>query len=1016
MCRVTIFSLWRRLGPALMLLVASCAKPPQEAYLGATAASVSQTEIGENSAGEACTQAAIGGGVDIFCGTWLQPSARLRTAPAVPSLRQAAVSGAWRAAIDTRFSCGEPSESTILGNIPALAMSCARRLGGWPHVALVATVGTTTWFADGVLPAFPVMERAIAIGTGRAAPAPGSQRSDAMAMFAERLALSSFGSGDIGQYDQLIEAGTRANLADDPGQAEVAFRAALALQERALGRDDPNIVTPLTYLALQLSNQGRDQEADQLFTRGAALVDRAADPLAVARLAHYRALHARNRNDPDEALRLLTRAEAEYRRALPPGVIAARVTPPASRFVRSGPTNITDLLPSRELVTDPVARSALFGLIEVWRYRGLVLRDLGRVAESAAILHQANDLARGNGITQPLLMARLYRAGAMTEASSGRHEVASDALDRAVTAFGRVLPGSKPVANTRMVRARQLALAGDGDTALRECRAGAKILSDLKSGTEPGFVAGCLDIFAAQAARQPAERQALYAEMFAISQVAQGGITSQQIAQATVRLGENAKNPRVADAVRARQDAGGVLAELYRKRDDVMQRVGAGSPEVSELDERIGTQQAVLAEADSALQAAAPNYGQLVQQVVPAATVQAALRSSEAFVAMTLNADTGWVFLVRKDRLAVARTEGGLNRMSELVGRVRASIEADDGVLPQFDTESAHAIYRATLAPVSEGLEGIDALAIAPVGPLLAIPFDMLLTAPSPPEALGKAPWLLRRFSLSHVPSPGNFVSLRKISGGSRAARPWFGFGEFTPLTLEQARKTFPAAECVSSAKTLAELSTLPFAKRELEAARLLLGAQTSEELLGPAFTAANVLSRDLRDYRVLQFSTHALLPSEIACQTEPAIVTSAPTGAEDASGALLSASKVANLNLDADLVILSACNSGGPGGIVAGESLSGLARSFFYAGARALMVTHWAVNDQTAAYLVAVMLRQLRDNPGYGIAEALRAAELGMLDGAGADLNPAVAHPFYWAPFAVIGDGSGRLTGIAAR
>jgi CHAT domain-containing protein len=214
----------------------------------------------------------------------------------------------------------------------------------------------------------------------------------------------------------------------------------------------------------------------------------------------------------------------------------------------------------------------------------------------------------------------------------------------------------------------------------------------------------------------------------------------------------------------------------------------------------------------------------------------------------------------------------------------------------------------------------------------------------------------------------------------------------------------------------LTRLSPLPFAKRELEAARLLLGAATTDELLGEAFTAANVLGRDLRDYRVLQFSTHALLPSEIACQTEPAIVTSVPRGALDAGGALLTASQVAGMNLDADLIILSACNSGGPGGTVAGESLSGLARSFFYAGARALMVTHWAVNDQTAAYLVADTMRRLRDRPDFGIAEALRAAELGLLDGAGKDLNPDVAHPFYWAPFAVIGEGSGRLSGVIRR
>ena len=137
-----------------------------------------------------------------------------------------------------------------------------------------------------------------------------------------------------------------------------------------------------------------------------------------------------------------------------------------------------------------------------------------------------------------------------------------------------------------------------------------------------------------------------------------------------------------------------------------------------------------------------------------------------------------------------------------------------------------------------------------------------------------------------------------------------------------------------------------------------------SDELLGPAFTAQAVLTTQLKDYRILQFSTHALLPSELRCQSEPAIVTSAPAGAPDASGALLTASQVVGLDLDADLVILSACNSGGPGGTTAGESLSGLARAFFYAGARSLMVTHWSVNDQVAAFLVADTLRRMREAP----------------------------------------------------
>lgn len=1002
-------------------VLASCATPPSTSYVNApsgTAAAL--VAIGTNTAGEACSQGGdAANGVEIFCGTWVQPSARLRATGAgnAAAMRLLATGSAWRSALDLRFACAEPTEAAILGGAPALVMQCTRRVGGWPHVVLLGLVGDTIWYGDGVLPVLPVMERAIGVLSGRISAGAAAQGSGVNALFAERLAARAFGSDDIGQYEQLIEAGTRANLADDGAQAEVAFRQALAVQERALGRDNPNTVTPLTYLALQLSNQGRMLDADQLFARAKLLVAQAADPVAAARLAHYLALHARNAGDATAALVLLDEADRAYRRFVPRGAVQARAPPPPSRFVRvgSGAASLSDLLPVRELVTDPVARSALFGLVEVWRYRALVLRDLNRSAESAASMRAAVELARANGLTQPLLVARLYRTEAMIAAAAGQHAAASADLDRSVAAFGRVLPDSKPVATTRIIRARHLALSGDTDAALAECRAGVRILTALKTGTDPEFVAGCLDIYAAQAERRPTERQGLYSEMFAAAQVAQGGITSQQISLATVRLSENAKDPRVADAIRARQDAGAALAELYRRRDDILQRAGSGqsaSAEAIDADTRIAAAQINLADADSALQAAAPNYGQLVQQVVAATTVQAVLRDREAFVAMTLNVESGWVFLVRRDRLAVARLAGGLTAMGDLVGRVRASIEGDGRSLPRFDTAAAHALYAGTLGGVDAAFEGITTLAIAPAGPLLALPFDVLLTAPASPDALAKAPWLLRRFSISHVPSPGNFVALRRIAGGSRASRPWFGFGEFRPILPAQARQIFPNPNCAASAQLLSQLASLPFAKRELEAARLLLGAETSEELLGAQFTASAVLRTDLRKYRVLQFATHALLPSELECATEPAIVTSVPVGAADARGALLTASQIANLTLDADLIILSACNSGGPGGTTAGESLSGLARSFFYAGARALMVTHWAVNDQTAAYLVADMLRRLRDRPEYGIAEALRAAELGMLDGAGRELNADVAHPFYWAPFAVIGEGGGRLSG----
>ncbi|WP_270938981.1 CHAT domain-containing protein, partial [Falsiroseomonas oryzae] len=316
---------------------------------------------------------------------------------------------------------------------------------------------------------------------------------------------------------------------------------------------------------------------------------------------------------------------------------------------------------------------------------------------------------------------------------------------------------------------------------------------------------------------------------------------------------------------------------------------------------------------------------------------------------------------------------------------------------------AAQELHAATLGALASSLDGATALAVAPSGPLLSLPFEVLLTGPADPARLAEAPFLVRRMAVAHVPAPANFVGLRRLEA-SRAPRPWFGFGDFRPPTRAQAARSFPGEACAESAALLAGLPPLPAATRELEAARQLLGAAPTDRLLGAAFTADAVRRTSLRDYRVLHFATHAVLPAEIACQPEPAILASTPAAAPDAAPALLTASAIVNLELDADLVVLSACNSGGPAGSTAGESLSGLARAFFYAGARALLVTHWAVDDGFAAYLVARSLAERR--AGLGAKASLRVAQLAVLEDAGRALPADAAHPFFWAAFTVIGEG----------
>jgi CHAT domain-containing protein len=597
----------------------------------------------------------------------------------------------------------------------------------------------------------------------------------------------------------------------------------------------------------------------------------------------------------------------------------------------------------------------------------------------------------------------------VTEADAGETAQALRDLAAAGRDFGRALPRSRPLAETALLRAGELVRAGQAAAAVPLCRGAVAGLRALAAGTAPSLLAPCLDAFGAEAAHaaEGAARQALLAELAAAAQLVQGGMTSRQIAQATARLAENARDPRVAAAIRRRDDAAAALQALYRQRDE------PGAPAVAEAEIRASA--AALAEADADLQAASPNFGQLIQPVVPAGAVLAALAPQEALAEIVLGPTDGWVVLLHDGRIDAGRVPAGEAAVARLVARLRAGAERP--ALPAgFDTAAAQELYRLVLGPVAPALADVTRLVVAPGGPLLALPFGVLLTGPADAAHLADAPWLLRRMTVVHVPSSGNFVSLRRIAAGSRAARPWFGFGAALPLSAALAAASFPAAECGDSARLLAGLPALPGARRELAAAGALLGgAAGGDALLGSAFTVPAVLAAPLKQYRVLHFAAHALLPAELRCLDQPAIVASAPAGAQDAAGALLTASDVTGLDLDADLVILSACDTGGPDGGAAGESLSGLARAFFYAGARTLLVTHWPVNDQVAAYLVADTLARLRAAPALGAAGALRAAQLALLAGAGRDLPASVAQPFFWAAFAAIGEGGGSVPSAQA-
>jgi CHAT domain-containing protein len=199
----------------------------------------------------------------------------------------------------------------------------------------------------------------------------------------------------------------------------------------------------------------------------------------------------------------------------------------------------------------------------------------------------------------------------------------------------------------------------------------------------------------------------------------------------------------------------------------------------------------------------------------------------------------------------------------------------------------------------------------------------------------------------------------------------------------------------------LRALAPLPDTATELRTVARSLGANDNNLLLGAAATESNLRKQNLKDARVIYFATHALLPGELSCQSEPALALSPPASpaTDRSTDGLLDASEVASLSLNADLVVLSACNTGQTESKLGGGALAGLAESFFYAGARSLIASHWQVPSTATAQLMVGMFGKLTADPAGGAARAIRSAQLALMD------KPDTAHPFFWAAFTLIGD-----------
>jgi tetratricopeptide (TPR) repeat protein len=364
----------------------------------------------------------------------------------------------------------------------------------------------------------------------------------------------------------------------------------------------------------------------------------------------------------------------------------------------------------------------------------------------------------------------------------------------------------------------------------------------------------------------------------------------------------------------------------------------------------------------------------------------------------------------RKPQVAI---QYAIDQKTKAIGLVRVVDERR----PDFERAS-HALYASLLPPeVQSALAKASDLFIVPTGPLYGLPWEALVTNET---ATGAAPhYLIEDHAISYLSSASLLGVLREAET-HRLATPHDPLVAFADPNFEETAARRPRQAATSQglrSRALAEVvsrgapdptfTPLPGSAKEVEAVAAMLKAPAVTHPLyeNDDASRATVFRLDaadctkgpcLKDYRYVIFATHAVLPDQVSGLLQPALVLAHPN-----DDGFLTMGDVFGLTLDADVVSLSACNTGG-GTPTRGDGVRGLTQAFMYAGTPAVTVTLWDIADAAAQQITPSFYAGLK--AGKSPAEALRQAKLQMLAGG----NPLFADPFFWAPTVLFGDGVG--------
>ncbi len=837
-------------------------------------------------------------------------------------------------------------------------------------------------------------------------------------------------------------------------EAETLMRRALQITERALGPDHADTATRLGNLATLLTYQGRADEAEGLQRRALSITEKALG----ARHPDV-ASYLNNLAHAVSELGRTQEAEALYRRSL---ALRETVLGPEHVSVASSLANIAALFFQQrrfEEAVNPARRSLAIREKTLGAGHPLVadsLNSLGTVLDSLTLHDEAGPLLRRAVAIREAALGTSHPDVAVSLNNLGQHHLDLGQWKEAYATLKRsyaIWLGRRNAMAGAADEGRWIeSLSGAIDPYLGLAVAGYRLAESAPAAEALALRA---ENFESAQWRADASAGAAIARM-AVRAAGGGGELGEAVRERQDLAEQAVAIDRALIELMSRQDRQRASAPhdaLRRQADAVARRL-----------EEIDATLAVRFPQYAALVSAGPvSLREAAGLLRPDEALLLLVPTRDHVYVWTVTRETSrWakVPLGREElREHVAALRCGLDHVGAWRGEgarrcmelLRLSAPPGQAELAPFDMGRAYTLYRALFGDVENLITG-RRLLIVPTGALASLPFHVLVTeppqAPLAPgethsaETYGAAGWLARRHAISVLPSVASLRALRRLAQQSEAKVEFIGFGN--PLLTGQdgtdrralervgcapappsyrhvadaGRRALPAGKLLHGG--LAEVGALlrqpplPETADELCAVARLMGAPETAVHLGAAATEGRIkalsASGTLRQARFVHFATHGLLAAETErvarTRAEPALLLTPPSQPSEDDDGLLTASEVAQLKLDADWVILSACNTAAgedrAGETLGAEALSGLARAFFYAGTRALLASHWYVDSDATVALVTGAFAELKRTPGLGRSEALQRAMLALISRGGRS-----AHPSSWAPFVVVGEGS---------